>query len=172
MAKGLQAAPDAGKRVALPPWQAEARLHGDFFPRGSTLWVPSVVRCGVGTDTRMHVCTLQRPRRHAPVAAPSCWSGILSSLLASRFGVPILLVFLGVGMLAGEDGLDVSSSTLRLDPFIVGSGALAIILFDGGLRTRIGTVKSVLGPAGMLASVGVLITAGLTGFWSPCCCSS
>ncbi len=66
MAKGLQAAPDAGKRVALPPWQAEARLHGDFFPRGSTLWVPSVVRCGVGTDTRMHVCTLQRPR-HAPV---------------------------------------------------------------------------------------------------------
>lgn len=89
--------------------------------------------------------------------------GILSSLAASRFGVPILLVFLGIGMLAGEDGMGgVLFSDYRLT-YIIGSAALAIILFDGGLRTRTATVRSVLGPAGTLATVGVLMTATMTG---------
>jgi cell volume regulation protein A len=89
--------------------------------------------------------------------------GILSSLAASRFGVPILLVFLGIGMLAGEDGIGgVLFSDYRLT-YIIGSAALAIILFDGGLRTRTATVRSVLGPAGTLATVGVLMTATMTG---------
>ncbi len=47
--------------------------------------------------------------------------------------------------------------------YTIGSAALAIILFDGGLRTRTATVRAVLGPAGTLATAGVLLTAGLTG---------
>jgi hypothetical protein len=85
--------------------------------------------------------------------------GILSSLAASRFGVPLLLVFLVVGMLAGEDGPGgFAFSNFKLT-YMVGSAALAIILFDGGLRTRLSTVRAVIGPAGVLASVGTLITA-------------
>ncbi len=88
--------------------------------------------------------------------------GILSSLAASRFGVPLLLVFLVVGMLAGEDGPGgFAFSNFKLT-YMVGSAALAIILFDGGLRTRLSTVRAVIGPAGVLASVGTLITAVIT----------
>lgn len=88
-------------------------------------------------------------------------AGILSSLIATRFGAPMLLVFLGIGMLAGEDGpggivfSDYGFSNL------IGSLALAIILFDGGLRTRFAMFRGVLAPAMLLATVGVLITAGL-----------
>ncbi|MFO1151355.1 MAG: potassium/proton antiporter [Alsobacter sp.] len=89
--------------------------------------------------------------------------GILSSLAASRFGVPLLLVFLGTGMLAGEDGFGGITFDNYALTYLVGSAALAIILFDGGLRTRTATVRSVLAPAGVLATVGVLVTAGLTG---------
>ncbi|HEY1153381.1 MAG TPA: cation:proton antiporter, partial [Pseudolabrys sp.] len=89
-------------------------------------------------------------------------AGIMSSLIAMRFGAPLLLVFLMVGMLAGEGGPgglkfnDVSTA------YTVGSVALALILFDGGLRTRFAIFRSVLAPAGMLATIGVLITAALT----------
>ena len=90
-------------------------------------------------------------------------AGILSSLIATRFGAPILLMFLAVGMLAGEDGPGgLSFSNYRLT-YLIGSLALAVILFDGGLRTRFLHVRSAIGPATVLATVGVLITAGLTG---------
>ncbi len=86
-------------------------------------------------------------------------AGILSSLLAMRFGAPLLLVFLGVGVLAGEGG----PGGLRFDDvtiaYAVGSIALALILFDGGLRTRFASIRSVLAPSMMLATVGVLLTA-------------
>jgi len=89
-------------------------------------------------------------------------AGILSSLLAMRFGAPLLLVFLIVGMLAGEEG----PGGIRFDDvrttYVVGSIALALILFDGGLRTRFATFRNVLAPAVMLATLGVLITAALT----------
>jgi potassium/hydrogen antiporter len=89
-------------------------------------------------------------------------AGILSSLLALRFGAPLLLVFLIVGMLAGEGG----PGGLRFDDvgtaYLVGSVALALILFDGGLRTRLATFRSVLVPAVTLATAGVLITTVLT----------
>jgi cell volume regulation protein A len=89
-------------------------------------------------------------------------AGILSSLVAMRFGAPLLFVFLIVGMLAGEAG----PGGIKFDDvrtaYIVGSVALALILFDGGLRTRLATFRSVLGPAVTLATVGVLITAALT----------
>ena len=89
-------------------------------------------------------------------------AGIMSSLIALRFGAPLLLVFLLVGMLAGEAGPGgIRFDDVRLT-YTVGSVALGLILFDGGLRTRLATFRSVLWPAGLLATVGVLITATLT----------
>jgi len=89
-------------------------------------------------------------------------AGILSSLIALRFGAPLLLVFLLLGMLAGEGG----PGGLRFNDvgaaYMVGSIALALILFDGGLRTKMSTFRLVLAPAGILATVGVLLTATLT----------
>src|SRR6266498_3007164 len=85
-------------------------------------------------------------------------AGIMSSLVAMRFGAPLLLVFLIVGMLAGEAGPGgVKFDDVRTT-YTVGSIALALILFDGGLRTRFATFRSVLAPSVILATVGVLIT--------------
>ena len=86
-------------------------------------------------------------------------TGILSSLLALRFGAPLLLVFLLIGMLAGDAG----PGQLRFDDvrttYLVGSVALALILFDGGLRTKFQSIRAVLAPSMVLATVGVLVTA-------------
>src|SRR6267378_1516998 len=89
-------------------------------------------------------------------------AGILSSLLAMRFGAPLLLVFLIVGMLAGEAGPGGMKFDDVRTTFVVGSIALALILFDGGLRTRFATFRSVLAPSLMLATLGVLLTAAVT----------
>jgi cell volume regulation protein A len=89
-------------------------------------------------------------------------AGILSSLLALRFGAPLLLVFLFIGMAAGDAG----PGQLQFDDvrttYLVGSVALALILFDGGLRTRFQSIRAVLAPSMVLATVGVLLTALLT----------
>ena len=89
-------------------------------------------------------------------------AGILSSLVALRFGAPLLLVFLLIGMLASEFG----PGGIRFDDihttYLVGSVALALILFHGGLRTRLATFRSVLAPSLALATIGVLLTAALT----------
>jgi cell volume regulation protein A len=89
-------------------------------------------------------------------------AGILSSLVALRFGAPLLLVFLVIGMLAGEAG----PGGIRFDDvhltYLVGSIALALILFDGGLRTRFATFRSVLAPSLVLATIGVVMTAAFT----------
>jgi cell volume regulation protein A len=96
------------------------------------------------------------------LAAVLILAGILSSLVALRFGAPLLLVFLLVGMLAGEAGpLGIKFDDVRL-AYTIGSVALALILFDGGLRTRYQTFRNVIGPAGLLATAGVLMTAALT----------
>lgn len=89
-------------------------------------------------------------------------AGILSSLLALRFGAPLLLVFLLVGMLAGDSG----PGRLQFDDvrstYLVGSVALALILFDGGLKTRFASIRTVLAPSIVLATAGVLLTALIT----------
>src|SRR5467141_665397 len=89
-------------------------------------------------------------------------AGIMSSLVALRFGAPLLLVFLIVGMLAGEGGPGGIQFDDVRTTYVVGSIALALILFDGGLRTRFATFRSVLAPSVVLATVGVLLTAALT----------
>jgi cell volume regulation protein A len=89
-------------------------------------------------------------------------TGILSSLIALRFGAPLLLVFLLVGMLAGEAGpLGLEFDDVEV-AYTVGSVALGLILFDGGLRTRFQTFRNVVGPAVTLATAGVIVTAVLT----------
>jgi potassium/hydrogen antiporter len=89
-------------------------------------------------------------------------AGILSSLLALRFGAPLLLVFLLIGMAAGDSG----PGGLEFDDvrttYLVGSVALALILFDGGLRTRFQSIRAVLAPSMLLATIGVLLTALIT----------
>lgn len=93
-------------------------------------------------------------------------AGILSSLAARRFGTPLLLVFLLIGMAVGQDGPGgVRFEDYRL-AYFVGSLALAIILFDGGLRTRFASFAGVLAPAALLATAGVVVTAGLTGLFA------
>jgi len=89
-------------------------------------------------------------------------AGILSSLIALRFGAPLLLIFLLLGMLAGEGGPGGLKFNNVSTAYTVGSIALALILFDGGLRTRLANFRNVLAPALTLATAGVLVTALIT----------
>ncbi|MBX9456400.1 MAG: potassium/proton antiporter [Rhizobium sp.] len=83
-----------------------------------------------------------------------------SSLIAFRFGSPILLLFLCVGLIAGVDGLGIDFSNNGLS-FMLGYVALAIILFDSGFGTPLKAFKQAAVPAILLASVGVVITTVL-----------
>jgi len=82
-----------------------------------------------------------------------------------RFGVPILLLFLMVGMIFGSDGFGLKFENIQMAQAI-GSVCLAIILFSGGLDTRISEIKPVIGPGVVLATLGVLMTAVFTGLFT------
>jgi cell volume regulation protein A len=87
---------------------------------------------------------------------------IIAGMFSSRLGAPLLLVFLGLGMVAGEDGLGIEFSDFHAT-YLVGSMALAVILFDGGLRTPRATFRIALWPALSLATIGVVVTALIAG---------
>jgi len=89
-------------------------------------------------------------------------SAAFSSLIAFRFGAPLLLIFLTIGLASGEDGLGITFDNAALAYFI-GSLALAIILFDSGFGTPIRNFRQAAAPALTLATVGVLVTTGLFG---------
>jgi cell volume regulation protein A len=87
--------------------------------------------------------------------------GILAGMLSSRIGAPLLLAFLGLGMAAGPDGFGLRVHDTGT-AYLIGSTALSLILFDGGLHTRQRVFRLALGPASVLATFGVVLTAGIT----------
>ncbi|MBR4037476.1 MAG: cation:proton antiporter, partial [Tidjanibacter sp.] len=70
--------------------------------------------------------------------------GILASKISNRFGTPMLLLFLAVGMLFGTDGLGIEFNSPRTAQFI-GTISLCIILFSGGMDTKFNEIRPVLG---------------------------
>ena len=96
------------------------------------------------------------------VAAVLLFFSVLVGKAGSRFGMPALLVFLGIGMAAGVDGFGLQFDNAAAAEFI-GMVALCIILFSGGLDTDFGKIRPVLGPGLVLATLGVLLTTIITG---------
>jgi cell volume regulation protein A len=97
------------------------------------------------------------------VAAALVFVSVLAGVFSARVGFSFLLVFLVVGTLAGVDGPGgLVFDDFRLS-FVVGNVALAVILLDGGLRTDFTTFRTGLKPSLLLATLGVLICAGVTG---------
>jgi NhaP-type Na+/H+ and K+/H+ antiporter len=88
---------------------------------------------------------------------------IFAGLLSARFGTPLLLVFLAIGILFGKDGPVGLVFDNFQSAYLIGSVALAVILFEGGLKTKRSMLKIALWPAMSLATAGVLITAGIVG---------
>jgi cell volume regulation protein A len=87
---------------------------------------------------------------------------VFAGVLSARIGAPLLLAFLGLGMLAGEDGFGIRFNDFRI-AYLVGSAALAIILFDGGIQTKWSHVRDLAWPAAALATIGVAVSAGIVG---------
>ena len=85
-----------------------------------------------------------------------------SSLIAFRFGAPLLLLFLGIGLVSGGDGLGIQFDNPRV-AYFVGSLALAVILFNSGFSTSLKALRQAALPALTLATAGVLVTAGVFG---------
>lgn len=91
---------------------------------------------------------------------------ILASKASGRLGVPALVIFLAIGMLAGTDGIGHIHFDNNVHAQSLGVVALAYILFAGGLDTDWKAVKPVLGPALILATLGVALTAALVGWFA------
>lgn len=94
-------------------------------------------------------------------------AAVLIGKSSYRTGLPLLLIFLLVGMLFGIDGLGIEFSNMHMAQF-VGMIALCVILFTGGTSTEIKAIRPVIAPGLVLSTLGVLLTAGLTGvfiFW-------
>lgn len=87
---------------------------------------------------------------------------ILAGKAGYKYGVPALLLFLGVGMLFGSDGFGIQFENIQVAQ-IIGSVALCIILFSGGMDTKISDIKPIIPQGVILATIGVFLTAILTG---------
>jgi cell volume regulation protein A len=90
---------------------------------------------------------------------------IVAGLISRRVGAPMLLVFLALGMLAGEDGMLGIPYDDFTSAYLIGSVALAVILFEGGLKTSVSMLRLAFWPAAGLATIGVALTAVILGFF-------
>lgn len=88
---------------------------------------------------------------------------MLAGKASSKFGVPALLLFLGVGMLCGTDGLGIQFDNIQVAQTI-GTIALCIILFSGGMDTKISEIRPIMAQGITLATLGVFLTAAIMGF--------
>lgn len=87
---------------------------------------------------------------------------IIAGKASSKFGVPALLLFLAVGMLSGSDGLGIQFENIDIAQKI-GTLALCIILFSGGLDTKISEIRPIIAQGVILSTIGVFLTAIITG---------
>lgn len=92
-----------------------------------------------------------------------CLLATFAGIVSARIGTPLLLAFIAVGMLAGEDGPGGIQFSDFSSAYLIGSLALTFILFAGGLGTERGTIRKALWPSLALATVGVAISAGIVG---------
>jgi cell volume regulation protein A len=90
---------------------------------------------------------------------------IIAGLISRRVGAPMLLVFLALGMLAGEDGVLGIPYDDFTSAYLIGSVALAVILFEGGLKTPVSMLRLAFWPAAVLATIGVVFTAAILGIF-------
>src|SRR6185503_12043780 len=86
---------------------------------------------------------------------------VLLSRASGRSGLPVAMLFLGIGMAAGSDGPGGIAFNDYGSAFRLGTVALVLILFDGGLNTPLSAVRAAIRPASLLATVGVVATAAL-----------
>ena len=104
----------------------------------------------------------ENPEAILLVASIIFFFSIIAGKAGFRFGLPALLLFLGVGMLFGSDGLGIQFSNPSAAQFI-GMLALSIILFSGGMDTKMSEIKPIATEGVVLATVGVLLTTLITG---------
>src|SRR6516225_737786 len=97
------------------------------------------------------------------IASALVVASIFTSFVSFRFGAPLLLIFLVLGLLAGQDGIGRIAFNDHPAAFAIGSVALAIILFDSGFETRFATLRIAAMPAIVLATIGVIVSAALVG---------
>ena len=90
---------------------------------------------------------------------------IIAGLISRRVGAPMLLVFLALGMLAGEDGVLGIPYDDFTSAYLIGSVALAVILLEGGLKTPVSMLRIAFWPAAVLATIGVAFTAVILGIF-------
>ena len=95
------------------------------------------------------------------IGAGLIMAAVFTTWIAFRFGAPLLLIFLAVGLIAGEDGLGLEFDNSPVAYFL-GSVALAIILFDSGFGTRLSSFRQAAAPAAVLATLGVVLTMVFT----------
>lgn len=98
------------------------------------------------------------------IGAVLLFFSVIAGKAGFRFGVPVLLLFLGVGMLFGSDGLGIQFNNPASAQFI-GMIALSIILFSGGMDTKYSEIKPVAGQGVILATLGVILTTAITGYF-------
>ena len=105
---------------------------------------------------------IESPELVLLVASIIFFFSIVAGKAGFRFGLPALLLFLGVGMLFGSDGLGIQFNNPGAAQFI-GMLALSIILFSGGMDTKVSEIKPIATEGLVLATVGVLLTTLITG---------